>query len=86
VSPGRERAIVIENAGEPKGNQKQAREAVAVYEDLLPDMRQWRVEGLSLRAIAGRLNEAGHATQTGSPWNQVQVMRALDRGQDHDTK
>jgi DNA invertase Pin-like site-specific DNA recombinase len=65
--------------GRSKGNQRQAREAGAVYEDLLPDMRQWRAEGRSLRAIADQLNQAGHATRTGSPWGPVQVSRVLVR-------
>jgi DNA invertase Pin-like site-specific DNA recombinase len=65
--------------GRARGNQRQAREAVEVYEDLLPDVRRWRAEGLSLRAIAERLNRAGHATRKGSPWSQVQVKRAIDR-------
>jgi hypothetical protein len=32
-----------------------------------------------LRAIAGRLNEEGHTTRQGKPWNQVQVSRVLER-------
>ncbi len=65
--------------GRARGNQRQAREAAAVYEDLLPDMWRWRADGLSLRAIAGRLTGAGHATRTGALWGPVQVKRALDR-------
>ena len=66
--------------GRARGNRRQARDAAEVYEDLLPGMRRWRAEGLSLRAVAGRLNGDGHATRTGKPWGPVQVKRALDRG------
>lgn len=47
------------------------------YADLIPTMRELRDEGLSLRGIANRLNEEGHTTRRGLPWNQVQVMRVL---------
>jgi hypothetical protein len=33
--------------------------------------------GKSLRAIAATLNEQGHTTRTGRPWNPVQVSRVL---------
>jgi DNA-binding CsgD family transcriptional regulator len=39
-----------------------------------------RSEGLSLRQIADRLNQDGHTTRRGKPWNQVQVKRVLERG------
>ena len=44
-------------------------------------MKQWRVEGLTLQAIAGKLNAEGHTTRRGKPWNPVQVSRVLDRAQ-----
>jgi DNA invertase Pin-like site-specific DNA recombinase len=49
------------------------------YLDIAPDMRAWRQSGLTLRAIASRLNEQGHVTRQGKPWNQVQVKRVLER-------
>lgn len=49
------------------------------YTDLVPAMQAWRAEGLSLGAIAGRLNAEGHTTRRGRPWNPVQVMRVLGR-------
>ena len=55
--------------------------AEAAYADLMPTVRGLRSEGLSLRAIADRLNEDGHCTRTGSVWNQVQVKRLLDRAE-----
>jgi DNA invertase Pin-like site-specific DNA recombinase len=53
--------------------------AVKDYADLLPEMLAWRGEGLTLRAIAARLNEAGHSTRGGAAWGPVQVRRVLDR-------
>jgi DNA invertase Pin-like site-specific DNA recombinase len=49
------------------------------YADLLPSMLEWRQAGLSQQAIADRLNAEGQTTRRGQPWNQVQVMRVLDR-------
>ena len=34
---------------------------------------------LSFAAIARKLNELGHTTRRGKPWNPVQVKRVLDR-------
>lgn len=65
--------------GRAKGGKKQAKEALEVYEDLIPDMKAWRAEGLTLRAIADRLNQQGHSTRTGSAWSGVQVLRTLER-------
>lgn len=65
--------------GRERGNRRQAREAAEVYADLLPEVGRWRAEGLSLRAIAVRLNAAGHRTRTGAAWGPVQVRRTLDR-------
>lgn len=66
--------------GRAKGNAQQAREAAEVYSDLVPEMKAWRAEGLTLRAIAERLNANGHTTRTGAAWSQVQVKRTLERG------
>jgi DNA invertase Pin-like site-specific DNA recombinase len=60
-----------------------AAEAAAVgkrsaYADLLPEVVALRAEGLSLREIARRLDEAGHTTRGGKPWNPQQVNRVLD--------
>jgi DNA invertase Pin-like site-specific DNA recombinase len=54
-------------------------EADAAYADLIPMMRQWRIEGLSQAKIAARLDELGHTTRRGSRWNQGQVSRVLSR-------
>ncbi len=42
-------------------------------------MAALRAEGLSLRAIADRLNADGHTTRRGAAWNPMQVARVLDR-------
>jgi DNA invertase Pin-like site-specific DNA recombinase len=49
------------------------------YADLVPVVAELRGEGLSFRAIADRLNDEGHVTRTGKPWNGVQVGRVLAR-------
>jgi DNA invertase Pin-like site-specific DNA recombinase len=49
------------------------------YADLVPVVAELRGEGLSHRAIADRLNDEGHVTRTGKPWNGVQVGRVLER-------
>jgi DNA invertase Pin-like site-specific DNA recombinase len=53
--------------------------ATEVYADLLPSITAMRSEGLSLRAIAGKLNAEGHTTRRGRPWNPVQVSHVLER-------
>jgi hypothetical protein len=54
--------------------------AEAAYADLAAAIATMHTEGLSLRKIAGRLNEEGHTTRRSKPWNQVQVRRVLGRG------
>jgi DNA invertase Pin-like site-specific DNA recombinase len=53
--------------------------AKEAYADLLPSMRTWREEGLTLDAIAGRLNEQGHTTRRGRPWAAGHVHSILKR-------
>jgi Recombinase len=67
--------------GTKTGNRLQVKQAVAEYADLLPSMRELKSEGLSLRAIANRLNTDRHTTRTGTAWSQVQVMRVLHRAE-----
>jgi hypothetical protein len=57
-----------------------ARKAAAdAYADLSPRMKELRTEGLTLQAIAEKLNLEGHTTRRGRPWSPVQVSRILDR-------
>ncbi len=53
-----------------------ARKAAA-YSEVAPSVRELKQEGLSLRAIAARLNESGETTRSGRAWNPVQVSRVL---------
>jgi DNA invertase Pin-like site-specific DNA recombinase len=55
--------------------------ATEAYSDLIPMVKAMKAEGLSLRAIAERLNAEGHTTRRGKPWNQVQVSRVLERAE-----
>lgn len=55
---------------------KLARDA---YSHLMPEMERLRAEGGSLQAIADELNEQGHTTRRGRPWNPVQVARVMER-------
>src|ERR1019366_1708826 len=52
---------------------RQAKAAEA-YTDLLPSVSAMKAEGLSLRAIAERLNNEGHTPRRGRPWNPVQSL------------
>ena len=47
------------------------------YADLLPSLVAMKEDGLSLRAIAKRLNEQGHRTRRSSTWNAKQVSRVF---------
>jgi len=51
--------------------------AEPVYAAVKPMATELRGEGMSLQAIADRLNEQGHATVRGLPWNKMQVSRIL---------
>ena len=55
---------------------EKAREA---YADLVPTMSELRAKGVTLQAIADELNQQGHTTRRGKPWNAVQVSRILER-------
>jgi hypothetical protein len=53
--------------------------AIAEYADVLPFMRELRTEGLSLHAIAERLNADGQKTRHQASWSATRVKRVLDR-------
>lgn len=53
--------------------------AKAAYEDLAPMLIALKAGGRSLREIAAMLNDEGHTTRRGKPWNPVQVARILER-------
>jgi DNA invertase Pin-like site-specific DNA recombinase len=52
-------------------------QAVEAYSDLAPTMRELRAAGNSPQAIADKLNEMGHTTRRGKPWNRTQVGRVI---------
>jgi DNA invertase Pin-like site-specific DNA recombinase len=58
-----------------------SRNAAEAYSDLFPVVIGFKAEGLSLRQIAGRLNQEGHTTRRGKLWNPVQVARVLERAE-----
>ena len=70
--PGEANANAAKRAGEV--SRERAAEA---YADLRPWLAELHGQGLSLRQIAGRLNEKGHTTRRGKAWNAVQVRRVL---------
>ncbi len=49
------------------------------YSDLFPIVRKLHASGHSLQSIADELNEQGHTTRRGKPWNRMQVSRVLER-------
>jgi len=65
--------------GSRKASEVRSKVAREAYTDLLPSVEALRVEGLSLREIAAKLNADGHTTRRGRPWNPVQVSRVLER-------
>ncbi len=50
---------------------------IGIYSDLVPLIKGLRSQGITLQAIAAKLNELGHATRRNKPWNHVQVLRLL---------
>ena len=62
-----------------KGAASNRNEAIAAYALIAPLAEKLKREGLSLAAIAARLNELGHATRKGSAWSAMTVKRLLDR-------
>jgi DNA invertase Pin-like site-specific DNA recombinase len=68
IAKGRQRAI-----------ESRAKAAVDAYADLLPAIKQWRAERLTLAEIASKLTAEGHVTRNGKSWNAMQVLRVLKR-------
>ena len=65
--------------GRAEANRNATRQSLEVYSDLVPEMKAWRVAGMTLAAIAAELNGRGDRTRTGARWSKVQVKRTLDR-------
>jgi DNA invertase Pin-like site-specific DNA recombinase len=53
--------------------------ALEAYADLLPSMKAWRADGMTLDGIAARLNANGHTTRRGKPWAAGHVYSVLQR-------
>ena len=49
------------------------------YVDLFPIVSELHGKGDSLQAIADKLNELGHTTRRGRPWNRMPVSRGIKR-------
>ena len=69
--------------GAPLGyTAEKGRKTLEIDEDKVQTVRrvfELDESGLSLRAIAGKLNSEGHTTAMGNTWQAVQVKRVLDR-------
>jgi DNA invertase Pin-like site-specific DNA recombinase len=65
--------------GRERSIEARAHAASEAYADLAPTMAEWRAAGMTLAAIADRLNSEGHTTRRGRPWNPVQVARVLEK-------
>jgi DNA invertase Pin-like site-specific DNA recombinase len=63
-----------------RGAAATASKARKAYAAVLPEVKRLRGDGAGYRAIAQRLNEAGHVTMTGLPFNHMTVKRLLARG------
>ena len=68
-------------AGAKAATVARKRLADEAYADLIDDLTAMRNDGLSFRAIADQLNEQGHTTRRGKPWNPMQVRNVLLRYQ-----
>lgn len=66
-------------SGQAVGSRANMAKARDAYVDIIPVIRGLRGQGQTLRQIAEQLNRLNQTTRTGKPWNQVQVMRVLDR-------
>lgn len=67
--------------GAPAFGQKAADKTLTVDDDeaaVLAKMREWQTEGLSIRAIVAKLNEAGIPSKRGGAWHPTTVARLLN--------
>jgi len=66
-------------AGGQAAGEAHRRAADESYGDLYAVIKGLRGKGNSLQAIADDLNDQGHTTRRGKPWNPMQVSRVLKR-------
>lgn len=67
--------------GAPAYGQKAADKALTVDDDetaVLEQMKTWQAEGVSVRGICARLNEAGIPSKRGGAWHPTTVARLLN--------
>jgi DNA invertase Pin-like site-specific DNA recombinase len=69
----------LTDSARAKGAIENQNKAITANALVVPTMQSLRSKGLSLAAIADRLNERGLATRNGSTWSAMQVKRALER-------
>ncbi len=62
-----------------KGASANRDQSIVAYALITPLIENLQGQGLTLQAIADRLNELGHVTRTGASWSPVQVTRILKR-------
>ena len=62
-----------------KGASANRGQAVTAYALITPMIEKLRATGLSMKAIAEKLNEGGYTIRTGSTWTAMQIKRILDR-------
>jgi hypothetical protein len=74
---GSDEARSFAAAGRRAGARASAARAAGYYGPLVGRMAQWRLEGLSLAAVARRLNAEGSLNARGSPWTAPQVLKVL---------
>jgi len=67
--------------GAQRAGEAVAKNAIEAYADLRPEMVEKRASGMTLAEIAAKLNDEGHTTRRGRPWNPVQVSRVLERSE-----
>jgi hypothetical protein len=54
-------------------------QGIGAYALITPMIEKLRAKGLSMKAIAEKLNDDGYKTPTGSTWTAMQIKRILDR-------
>lgn len=67
----------LTNEGRRRSSEKQRQAAQSAYRQVAPYISMLREEGMSLRAIAARLNGEGHRTRRGRDWSVSQVQNVL---------
>lgn len=67
--------------GAQRAGEAVAKNAVEAYADLRPGMVETRANGMTLAEIAAKLNDEGHTTRRGKPWNPTQVSRVLEQAE-----